>query len=87
LNRKLIFSYNLYITSGESGISTYIEKRKETGILSSKKEFFQAFKFRSCEKDVLIQSKSGAVDICAMHARARGASGRYAQEKECRSLP
>jgi hypothetical protein len=47
-----------------------------------KKFSIQVFFVRSCEEDVLIQSKSGAVDICAMHARARGASGRYAQEKE-----
>lgn len=36
---------------------------------------------QSCEKDVLIQSKSGCRRLCAMHAEARGASGRYTQEK------
>jgi len=40
--------------------------------------------FWSCEKDVLIQSKSGAVDN-ALHAQARGASGKYVQEKRVQS--
>ena len=39
------------------------------------------FLFWSCEKDVLIQSKNDAVDN-ALHAQARGASGKYVQEKE-----